>query len=376
MISLITALLSIDAAAVSIHNIASRLNEKQVQNLRPHLPDNKAQMKLHPHPFPFHEKYNSAKPYAYAVPPPESNKAMASYSYPMSPKNNPESTYHRSYPFYSQNKPTYTGDFAHPFLVPSPQNHPMISNLFPPETSPRPIPFPFSFPFSLAAFNPNNHKKVSYPFPEVELYPSSEHESEVEFSHSSDNVTEMEAYPSLEDEVEKELDSSAEDEIEKENSSENETQKKSSPDEVNARTSQTPCLVGWIYNRDLSTCYSYYQTKMNWIQAEISCQMYAPGGHLASIHWEEHNQFIQDLIKRNNPAQTSTWIGLNDCHKEGVYLWTDGSATDFTKWNHDQPEDKEEMDTCVNINSEGIGGTWDNRVCSDELPFVCAYKLL
>ncbi|XP_072913715.1 lectin-like [Hemitrygon akajei] len=183
----------------------------------------------------------------------------------------------------------------------------------------------------------------------------------------------MAAYPSLEDEIEKEFDCSAEDETEKANSSENKTPKKSSHD---AQIFQTPCLVGWVYNRDLSTCYRYYHTKKNWIQAEIYCQMYAPGGHLASIHREEHNQFIQDLIKRNNPAQTSTWIGLSDCHKEGVYLWTDGSATGFTKWKHDRPKGKEERENCVITNSEGIGGTWDDRVCSDELPFVCGYKLL
>ncbi|XP_069759798.1 uncharacterized protein [Narcine bancroftii] len=275
MISLITALLYIDAAAmVSIHNIASRLNEKQVQNLRPDLPDNKARVKLQPHSSSAHEKYNLVKPYVHPNSPAENNK-----------------------------------------------------------------------------------------------------ESEIQFPHSSDNGTEMEGHPSLEDELEKEHDSSAEDEIEKENSSENETLKKPSPNEIIARTSQTSCLDGWVYNHDLSTCYSFYQTKMNWIQAEMSCQMYVPGGHLASIHWEEHNQFIQDLIKRNNPVPTGTWIGLSDCHKESVYLWTDGSATDFTKWNRDLPEDKEEVGNCATINSEGIGGIWDDRTCSDELPFVCAYKL-
>ncbi|XP_069759795.1 uncharacterized protein [Narcine bancroftii] len=369
MISLITALLYIDAAAmVSIHNIASRLNEKQVQNLRPDLPDNKARVKLQPHSSSAHEKYNLVKPYVHPNSPAENNKAMPFYSYP-TPPDNREVPYDLPYPFSPQNKPSFTGDFAHPFLVQPPQNHPITRDQLSPNTSPHLVPFPFS----LNAFSPN--KQVSYPFPEMDLYSSSEQESEIQFPHSSDNGTEMEGHPSLEDELEKEHDSSAEDEIEKENSSENETLKKPSPNEIIARTSQTSCLDGWVYNHDLSTCYSFYQTKMNWIQAEMSCQMYVPGGHLASIHWEEHNQFIQDLIKRNNPVPTGTWIGLSDCHKESVYLWTDGSATDFTKWNRDLPEDKEEVGNCATINSEGIGGIWDDRTCSDELPFVCAYKL-
>ncbi|XP_055506033.1 aggrecan core protein-like [Leucoraja erinacea] len=373
MILLITALLSFDAAAtVSINNVAHRFNEKQVPIFRPHLPDNRAQVKFHSRPFPVNEKYNAVKPYAHPISPPEAHKAVASYTYRAPPDNNPELSYHRPHPFYPQSKPTFTGDFAHPFFLSSPQNHPMASNLLSPDLNPGAFPYPF--PFSLAAFNPNNHKKTTFPSPEVEPYPSSEHESEVELSHSSDNGTEMEAYSSQEDE-EKELDSSAEDELEQENSSENEALKKPSPDEIVARGPTSNCLLGWVYNSDLSTCYNFYHNKMNWIQAETSCQTYASGGHLASIHWEEHNQFIQNVIKHNNAAQVSTWIGLSDCHKEGVYLWTDGTATDFTKWNHDHLEDKDERENCVNINSEGNGGIWDDRTCSDDLPFICAYKL-
>ncbi|XP_067906772.1 uncharacterized protein [Heterodontus francisci] len=400
-VSLLTALLYIDAAAtVSIRNTASRLNEKKAQSLRHHLSENNIQMKFYPRPIPFSENNNPELRYSHPIPLPENNpevtsshssplpegnnvmapyphssflpegNAIAAYPYPipLSKNNNPEPSFHYPHSFHSQNKPPFNQDFARTYLVAPPHSFPTKGNVIIPETRPHPHPYLHPYPFL-------NKNKI-LPFPELETYPTSEHESEVEPSHSPENMTEMEPYPSSEDEIEQELDSSAEDEVEKEtaSSSENEMQKEPSPAEITPHVNQPSCLIGWIYNNELSTCYSFFQVKMTWIQAETSCQMYAPGAHLASIHWEEHNKFIQTLIKQKNPAQPSTWIGLSDCHKEGIYLWTDGSAMDFTKWNHDQPDDEAETENCVNINSEGVGGKWDDRVCSEELPFICNYK--
>ncbi|XP_072407521.1 uncharacterized protein [Chiloscyllium punctatum] len=397
---LLTALIYIDAAeTASIRNSATRLNEKKGQTLRHHFSDNNYQMKFYPRPISFPEKnaelrydhplpennpeiplshpialpdYNNAKvPYPYSSPLPEGN-TVVNYPYPIPfIKSNLESSYYRTHPFRSPNKPTLAQDFPRTYLVASAHKFPVKDNVIMPDNRPYLHPYPHSYPFV------NKNKLAPFTYPEVQTYPSSEHESGVEPSHSPDNATEMETQPSLEDELEQDADSSAEDDIEKDItiSSEIEVQKQPSPATISSHINQAPCLPGWIFNSELSTCYSIFQGKMTWIQAEMSCQMYARGAHLASIHGEEQNQFIQGLIKQKNPVKSNTWIGLSDCHKEGIYLWTDGSLLDFTKWNTDQPDDESDSENCVSVHSEGIEGKWHERVCSDELPFICSYKL-
>ncbi|GCC37604.1 hypothetical protein chiPu_0016108 [Chiloscyllium punctatum] len=329
---LLTALIYIDAAeTASIRNSATRLNEKKGQTLRHHFSDNNYQMKFYPRPISFPEKnaelrydhplpennpeiplshpialpdYNNAKvPYPYSSPLPEGN-TVVNYPYPIPfIKSNLESSYYRTHPFRSPNKPTLAQDFPRTYLVASAHKFPVKDNVIMPDNRPYLHPYPHSYPFV------NKNKLAPFTYPEVQTYPSSEHESGVEPSHSPDNATEMETQPSLEDELEQDADSSAEDDIEK----------------------------------DITIS----------SEIEMSCQMYARGAHLASIHGEEQNQFIQGLIKQKNPVKSNTWIGLSDCHKEGIYLWTDGSLLDFTKWNTDQPDDESDSENCVSVHSEG-----------------------
>ncbi|XP_048463829.1 C-type lectin mannose-binding isoform-like [Rhincodon typus] len=109
---------------------------------------------------------------------------------------------------------------------------------------------------------------------------------------------------------------------------------------------------------------------------ELLCQQYVPRGHLTSIHGNEQNQFIQNLIKTKDQTQPETWIGFSDCYQEGLFLWSDGSLSDFTQWKEGQPDNMEENENCVHINSEGVGGKWSDKNCTEELPFVCTYKLV
>ena len=63
------------------------------------------------------------------------------------------------------------------------------------------------------------------------------------------------------------------------------------------------------------------------------------GGHLASIHSFEDNERVRRLC-----APDECWIGFNDRQVEGTWVWTDGSATDFSTfpghvapWNPGEP---------------------------------------
>ena len=51
--------------------------------------------------------------------------------------------------------------------------------------------------------------------------------------------------------------------------------------------------------------------------------------NLASVHSEAELTELLSVIDTNNLH----WIGLNDNDTEGTFIWSDGTASDFFKWN-------------------------------------------
>ncbi|XP_067861407.1 C-type lectin-like [Heptranchias perlo] len=129
------------------------------------------------------------------------------------------------------------------------------------------------------------------------------------------------------------------------------------------------CPNGWFYFNYFSSCYRFVPDTQTWIEAELSCQQLATGGHLASIHWKEQNHFIELLLKAEQ-SNNHVWIGLSDRHKEGTFLWTDGSLSDFTNWHLGEPDNYKGRENCVVINSE----KWNDVPCTGKSPFICSYK--
>uniref|UniRef100_A0A3P8QTH6 C-type lectin domain-containing protein n=1 Tax=Astatotilapia calliptera TaxID=8154 RepID=A0A3P8QTH6_ASTCA len=72
---------------------------------------------------------------------------------------------------------------------------------------------------------------------------------------------------------------------------------------IGRRPTETLCSV----TRPLYSCYMHNAVTMTWADAELHCV--SEGTNLVSIHGE--NVF--------------TWIGLGDIHKEGRWMWSDGS---------------------------------------------------
>ena len=85
----------------------------------------------------------------------------------------------------------------------------------------------------------------------------------------------------------------------------------------------------------------------------------------------EHN-LVLALIPNN---RDSCWIGLNDIQNEGVFEWTDGSASNF-RFFEAMPPDNSTGDTqdCVQIKT-GPGGRWDDDSCTrNRVCFVCGVE--
>ncbi|XP_069550964.1 lactose-binding lectin l-2-like [Brachyistius frenatus] len=143
----------------------------------------------------------------------------------------------------------------------------------------------------------------------------------------------------------------------------------SPPEEHALRLQRNNCPMFWYsFN---GRCYKYVSTHTSWADAEIYCR--SVGTNLVSIHSLEEENFVNFLIKNFDPAQGYSWVGLSDIHKEGAWMWSDGSAVDFTFWSPGEPNNSIKTEHCVHSN--GIELKWNDRPCSQTLPSVCATRI-
>ncbi|KAF6720761.1 Ladderlectin [Oryzias melastigma] len=122
----------------------------------------------------------------------------------------------------------------------------------------------------------------------------------------------------------------------------------------------------WINNR----CFRYMPAPKSWAQAERSC--ISMGATLASVHSIEEYHEIQSVTATYGYKQT--WIGGSDAQEERVWLWTDASAFSYTNWCPGEPNDLGGSQHCLQMNFSHEK-CWDDAVCSDLLPYICARKM-
>ncbi|XGW31390.1 hypothetical protein V3C99_009952 [Haemonchus contortus] len=143
------------------------------------------------------------------------------------------------------------------------------------------------------------------------------------------------------------------------------------------------CQSGWTYFAKTNSCYKYFLWA-SFENAENVCK--ANGGHLASIHSLEENNFVAGMgmsgITYTNDADL-TWIGL----KQATYptskdwTWTDGSPVDFLFWAPTQPDDAGGSEHCVEVFSDHTGKDpskdgnyqrWNDMPCATNMrSYVC-----
>uniref|UniRef100_A0A8D3AMY2 C-type lectin domain-containing protein n=1 Tax=Scophthalmus maximus TaxID=52904 RepID=A0A8D3AMY2_SCOMX len=137
-------------------------------------------------------------------------------------------------------------------------------------------------------------------------------------------------------------------------------------DEQEVKLLRGNCPVFW-YSFD-GRCFKYVASHMTWADAELQCV--SEGANLVSIHNGEEQTFIKYLIKNFDPAEGSTWIGLSDLHKEGSWMWSDGSAVDFVFWTEQQPDNSGGAENCVHTNYD-TSLKWNNILYSVKQTIWC-----
>ncbi|XP_053302130.1 lactose-binding lectin l-2 [Pleuronectes platessa] len=134
---------------------------------------------------------------------------------------------------------------------------------------------------------------------------------------------------------------------------------------------QGHCEVAWFkFN---NRYYKYVSIHMNWTDAELYCV--SQGANLVSIHSLDEQNFIKTLIKNFDHAEGRTWIGLSDLHKEGSWMWSDGSAVNFTFWLPGEPNNNYGRENCVH-NNFITHKKWNDGYCTDHFPSVCASRIM
>uniref|UniRef100_A0A096M7H6 C-type lectin domain-containing protein n=1 Tax=Poecilia formosa TaxID=48698 RepID=A0A096M7H6_POEFO len=118
-------------------------------------------------------------------------------------------------------------------------------------------------------------------------------------------------------------------------------------------------------------CYKYFGSRVTWGEAELQCV--SEGANLVSIHSLNEHNFVNFLIKNFDPTRSQTWIGLTDMHKEGGWIWSDGSKYRFSLWSPGQPDNDSGNEHCGHTNY-GSNFYWNERVCSNTFAFVCAAR--
>ena len=80
---------------------------------------------------------------------------------------------------------------------------------------------------------------------------------------------------------------------------------------------------------------------------------------------QEENVYVQQ-----RHGGEKAWIGLNDVTTEGRFIWTDGSAVNFTNWAKNQPNNFHNQD-CVHTLGVSKNYKWNDVPCSQCFNYTC-----
>ncbi|XP_036623875.1 regenerating islet-derived protein 4 [Trichosurus vulpecula] len=128
------------------------------------------------------------------------------------------------------------------------------------------------------------------------------------------------------------------------------------------------CSTGWFYYR--SSCYGYFRKLQSWSDAELECQAFGNGAHLASVLTPKDAKAIAKYIwgyQRSQPV----WIGLNDPQKNNNWQWIDGGSFIYKAWaNSSHYQNK----ACGEMAYQDNFLTWSKNDCNKRQHFICKYR--
>lgn len=108
----------------------------------------------------------------------------------------------------------------------------------------------------------------------------------------------------------------------------------------------------------------------NWSDAEIECQSFGNGAHLASISNLKEANAIAEYIggyQRTLPV----WIGLHDPQKRQQWRWIDGAMYLYRTWSRKSVGGNKH---CAEMSAYNNFLTWNSNECDKRQHFLCKYR--
>ncbi|XP_039599015.1 ladderlectin-like [Polypterus senegalus] len=112
---------------------------------------------------------------------------------------------------------------------------------------------------------------------------------------------------------------------------------------------QNQCSCAYSWTPFQSKCYRFIPVTKGHAEAELYCQYL--GGNLASVHSEEANTFIKNVIANRDNSNPQTWLGGARVSQTNYWYWKDGSAFNYQKWVPGQPDNYCGSEGCLMTNA-------------------------
>ncbi|KAM4727472.1 macrophage mannose receptor 1-like [Anableps anableps] len=126
------------------------------------------------------------------------------------------------------------------------------------------------------------------------------------------------------------------------------------------------CADEWRKVTSRYVCYKVYERseKKTWFEARDYCR--ALGGDLLSIH-------STDELRLQQFGHGNVWIGLSASDQGSGYVWSDGSPVNFQHWKDGEPNNKNNVESCVEFNPRDWHdtGSWNDNQCEASNNWVC-----
>ncbi|KAL7977594.1 hypothetical protein Chor_009543, partial [Crotalus horridus] len=104
------------------------------------------------------------------------------------------------------------------------------------------------------------------------------------------------------------------------------------------------CPRDWLKKQ--GNCYGYFDAELSWDAAELECQSYGPGCHLASILSRHESSMLSVYIRDKQGSLSSVWMGLYDISGKRRWRWVDESTYNYRAWMVHQPDNYNQSEHC------------------------------